>query len=129
MGDLTESRARAQRHLLPRRPSDRVVLALIALGAAVAALLRMDLTYGLIPGAIAAVVQKGSGHLRAWRSQGVERAFVMESTALAFYVLFAALLGAAVAQALGVEVQIGWLLLATLMIETTVRHVRSSRYA
>lgn len=129
MSDLTESRARAQRELLQRTPSDRVVLGLFALGLAVALLLRVDAAYGLVPGAIAAVVQKVSGHIHAWRSHGVERAFVMESTALAFYLLFAALLIAAVVEGFGVDVPIGWLVLAALMIETTVRQIRSSRYA
>ncbi|MGH9084073.1 MAG: hypothetical protein ACRDYW_01345 [Acidimicrobiales bacterium] len=129
MPEPTENRPLAQRHLLPRSPSDRVVHGLLGIGLAVALLLDVDPIYGLVPGAVAATVQKAGGHVRAWRSAGVERAFVMESTAISFYLLVLAVLVAAALQGAGVDVSIGWLLLAALLIDTTVRQVRSARYA
>ena len=128
MSEMYDNRALAQRHLLPRVPSDRVVFALLVLGLTAAVGLRVAPAYGLIPGAVAAATQKAWGHVRAWQSSGVERAFVMESTAISFYLLVLALVVAAGLEISGVEVSFGWLLFASLMIDTTVRQVRSHRY-
>lgn len=131
MTENQPSPASQRRHLLPRWPSDPVVIAFLVAGAAGAALAGFDLIVGLAPGAVAALVQKVGGHVRAWRGGGVERAFVMESTAISFYVLVCALVVVAALQAAGVlhRVDVGSLAVAALFIDTGVRSARESRFA
>lgn len=129
MSDLTKNRAKVQRQLLPRHPSDRVVLGLIGAGLAAATVARVDLAYALVPGGIAVIVQKVGGHVRAWRSTGVERVFVMESSAISFYVVLGLLAIVGCLDAAGAHVPMGWVFFTALMVETFVRQVRSARYA
>ena len=129
MPDSSHSLAHDRRHLLPRWPSDRVVVTLLVVGAATAVATGTDPVLGMAPGAVAAVVQKVGGHVRAWRHDGVERAFVMESAAISFYVLIGVLIVAAVAQAAGAGVDLGLLVIAALFIDTTVRSTREGRFA
>lgn len=92
-------------------------------------LLGFDPVYGLAPGAVAGFTQHIVGHALAWRRGGVERAFVMESTAIAFYVLFALLLLATVVDSTGlVEVQFYWLAVAAMFVDTTVGSTRERRF-
>ncbi|HUQ38867.1 MAG TPA: hypothetical protein VM030_01820 [Acidimicrobiales bacterium] len=130
MSDPIPSEAQQRRQLLPRRPSDRVVMWLAVAGLAAAVALRVDPIIGLAPAAVAAIFQKVNGHLQAWRGGGVERAFVMESTALSFYVLVAVLVVVTVVQAAGVvdRVDVGLLAVSSLFIDTTVRSWRESRF-
>jgi hypothetical protein len=94
MTDDLPSPASQRRQLLPRWPSDRVVLAMIVLG-------------------------------------GVERAFVMESTAISFYVLACALAVVGALQATGLLQRIDavWFAVAAMFIDTAVRSARESRFA
>jgi hypothetical protein len=130
MSESTSSSASARRHLLPRSPSDRAVVTLLAVGVLVALVADVDPVIGLAPGAIATVVQKVRGHLLAWRSGGVERAFVMESTAISFYVIVAGLVAVAGLQAAGAfdRIDLAWLPIAAMFIDTTVRSTRESRF-
>lgn len=126
---LPPSPGTQRRNLLPRWPSDRIVFGAITVGFAASLLLGFDPIYGLIPGAVAGFTQHVVGHVLAWRRGGVERAFVMESTAIAFYVLFALLIFATVADATGVvEVQAYWLPVAAMFVDTTVRSTRERRF-
>src|SRR5688572_9989035 len=130
MTDRPPSIAVQRRHLLPRWPSDRIVAGLVVLGLAAALAAGADPAVGLAPGAVAAIVQKVNGHLQAWRRGGVERAFVMESTAISFYVLVAALVVIAVAEAAGAgHLDAQWLVIGALVVDTTVRGWRESRFA
>jgi hypothetical protein len=130
----TPSRAKQQRHLLPRRPPDWLVATLLAVGIAgffVAGASDDSSLWFLLPGAVTAVVQKVNGHWAAWHSDGVERAFVLESTAMSFYVLTAFLLGAGILQGLGVleVVNAAWGVIAALFLDSTVRGWAEHRYA
>lgn len=134
IGPMTEpepSLAEQRRNLLPRTPSDRVVTLLLAIGVGVALLAHADLAFGAVPGAVAAIAQKVNGHVQAWRRGGIERAFVMETTAISFYVLVAALVVGGAVQAAGTvdHVDAGWFALGALFIDTVVRSARESRFA
>lgn len=96
---------------------------------AVALAIGVEPAFGLIPGAIAGGVQHVSGHVSAWRRGGVERAFIMESSAISFYVVVILLSSAAVLQTSGVlDVDIHWLAIGAFYIDTIVRSVREHRY-
>lgn len=85
--------------------------------------------YGLIPGALAGAIQHVAGHVSAWRRGGVERAFIMESSAISFYVVVVLLAVAAVLQATGViDVGIHWLAIGSFYVDTIVRSVREHRF-
>jgi hypothetical protein len=136
MGDdeRAPDRAMQQRHLLPRRPSDRVVVGLLLAGVVPYALGGAEQPWGLwllAPGAVAALWQKVAGHVLAWRSEGVERAFVMESAAICFYVVVAGCVLAGVAQAAGLvdHVDAFWVVIGALFADTLVRDRRGNRYA
>ena len=127
------SRHQQLRHLLPRWPPDWVVALLIAAGLIalfVAGPNDDDSRWFLLPGALAAVVQKVGGHIAAWRSDGVERAYVLESAAMSFYLLVLLLLVVTVLQAVGVldAPDAGWALVAALFLDTAVRDWAKNRY-
>jgi hypothetical protein len=129
MSETEPSTAAQRRHLFPRWPSDRVVWGLLIIGLAVAMVTGAEPAYGLIPGALAGGVQHVSGHASAWRRGGVERAFVMESSAISFYVVVVLLAMAAVLQVAGVmDIGIHWLAIGALYVDTIVRSVREHRY-
>lgn len=76
----------AGRNLLPRRPSDPVVALLVILGI-FGGLITQDESLRVavvLPAVVATLVQKVKGHRAAWRSEGVERAFILESSAISF---------------------------------------------
>src|SRR5437764_4786138 len=125
------SSASEGRNLLPRSPSDRVIFLCLVAGLALASVLRIDPTYGLLLGAVPALAQLIRGHMRAWRSRGVERAFVMESAAISFYVSVAALLILAVLEQLNVgsRVHMAVLVVGALYVDTMVRKFRVPLYA
>lgn len=127
---MAGSLASQRRHLLPRTPSDRVVLGVLVAGVAAASAAGVDPVVGAAPGAALALFQKVNGHVQAWRMGGVERAFVMESTAISFYVLVAVLFAAAIAEGVGLVRDVGltWLAVGGLWIDTIVRSWRESRY-
>ena len=119
-----------RRQLLPRWPSDRVIVALMIGGLVTALIARVDLWYGFGPGGLAISIQHVAGHVSAWRRGGVERAFVMESSAISFYVVVVLLAAAAVLGAADVvEIGVHWMLLGALFVDTIVRGIRESRYA
>ena len=123
------SRAAQSRALFPRWPSDRFVWALLAAGAVVAAVARVDLVYGLIPGAAAGLLQHINGHRAAWRRGGVEKAFVMESSAISFYVVITGLIVLAIADAADLfHVDLHWLPIGAMYVDTIVRSVREHRF-
>ena len=127
--DEIPSRAAQTRALFPRWPSDRFVWALLIAGVVVALLARVDVVYGLIPGALAGLVQHVNGHLSAWRRGGVEKAFVMESSAISFYVVVTGLILFAVADAADlVQVDLHWLAIGAMYVDTIVRSVREHRF-
>lgn len=96
---------------------------------AAAFLAGVEPAYGLIPGALAGGIQHVAGHASAWRRGGVERAFIMESSAISFYVVVVLLALAAVLQATGVtDIGIHWLAIGAFYIDTIVRSVREHRY-
>lgn len=129
MSETEPSTAAQRRHLFPRWPSDRVVWGLLIVGLAVALVAQVDPVYGLIPGAIAGGIQHVAGHASAWRRGGVERAFIMESSAISFYVVVLLLAVSAVLQATDVvEVGIHWLAIGAFYVDTIVRSVREHRY-
>lgn len=129
MSEIEPSAAAQRRHLFPRWPSDRVVWGLLIGGLIVAALAGVEPVYGLIPGAIAGGIQHGMGHISAWRRPGVERAFIMESSAISFYVVVLLLALAAVIDAAGLlEIKIYWLAIAAMYVDTIVRSVREHRF-
>lgn len=136
MGD-ERGRARQQRELLPRRPSDRVVwtslVGGVAVGLGVGAATGHPSTgayLGLAPAALAATAQKLNGHRLAWQKGGVERAFVGHATALSFYVVLGLLAAAAIAESVtSVNVPALWLLFAAEIVDTVVRKVLEARYA
>ncbi len=130
MSDATPSDYEQRRHLLPRWPPDPVVIGLLVVGGAVAWIAGVDLVYGLIPGSIAGMTQHVSGHVRAWRMGGVEKAFVMESSAVAFYVVVVMLIIAAGLQMAGVfDIEIYWLAIVALYVDTLSRSVHERRFA
>lgn len=130
MSETEPSAAAQRRHLLPRWPSDRVVWGLLLGGLIVAVAAGVEPVYGLVPGAMAGGVQHVVGHATAWRRQGVERAFVMESSAISFYVVFVLLALAAVADVAGLlEIEIYWLAIGAMYVDTFVRSIREHRFA
>ena len=129
MSEKEPSTAAQRRHLFPRWPSDRVVWGLLLGGLVVAAAAGLDPVYGLLPGALAGAVQHMVGHAAAWRRQGVERAFIMESSAISFYVVVVLLAIAAVADVAGlVRIEIYWLAIGAMYVDTIVRSIREHRY-
>ena len=129
MSETEPSTAAQRRHLFPRWPSDRVVWGLLIAGLAVALVAQVEPAYGLLPGALAGGIQHVAGHASAWRRGGVERAFIMESSALSFYVVVLLLAGAAVLQATGVlDVGIHWLAIGAFYVDTVVRSIREHRF-
>ena len=127
------SRHQQLRQLLPRWPPDWVVGSLLLVGIIAFLIVgpREDHSrWLLLPGAAAAVVQKVGGHIAAWRSDGVERAYVLESAAMSFYLLVAFLLGVTVLQGLGIieDANAGWALVAALFLDTMVRDWAKNRY-
>jgi hypothetical protein len=130
MTDPTPSLTSQRRHLLPRTPSDRLVVALLLVGLGLAAALRVDPLIGLVPAGFAALVQKINGHVQAWRGGGIERAFVMESSAISFYMLTATFLAVGAlqgAKVIGHFNAVWWFNIA-LFVDTTVRSSRESRF-
>ena len=129
MTEKTPSLALQRRNLLPRWPADWIINLLLAAGALTALLVGFDIRYGLIPGALAALTQKAVGHSLAWRRGGVEKAFVMESSAISFYIVAAILLLAAIIGEIGLlQVDAYWLFAIAILADTTVRSFRESRY-
>lgn len=129
MSETEPSTAAQRRNLLPRWPSDRVVWGLLIVGLAVALIAGFEPAFGLIPGALAGGIQHVAGHASAWRRGGVERAFIMESSAISFYVVVVLLVAAAVLQGTEViDVDIHWLAIGAFYIDTIVRSVREHRY-
>ena len=118
------------RNLLPRWPSDVVVLGLAVAGLGAALALGADPLAGLAPAALAALFQKVNGHVQAWRRGGVERAFAMESAAISFYVTFLGLVvvGALEATSVVRQVDVLWLAVGALFVDTIVRSWRESRF-
>lgn len=130
MTETEPSRAQQRRHLLPRWPPDFVVWGLLLGGVVLATVLDLDLVYGLAPGALAGAIQHISGHVTAWRRGGVERAFVMESSAISFYVITVLLVVASVLDVADVvRIELHWLAIAALYVDTIVRSVREHRFA
>ena len=132
-GEGANGEARARRHLLPRHPSDSVVGTLAIVGIVGAVLVRDD-TLGivlLLPAVVATLAQKINGHRAAWKSSGVERAFILESSAISFYVLCGGLAVLAALQLTGLvgAVDLWVLAIGTLFVDTTVRQVREGRFA
>jgi hypothetical protein len=133
--EAVPSRAQQQRNLLPRTPSDHVVGGLVLAGVvgwAVAAHAGADSGAALLlPAAFATIAQKATGHWRAWHAEGVERAFVLETSAVSFYVGIAALVIVGLLQATSIlpVVHAGWFVIGALFLDTTVRSFRESRYA
>ena len=129
MSETEPSTAAQRRHLFPRWPSDRVVWALLIVGVTAAIAGGFELAYGLIPGALAGGIQHVAGHASAWRRGGVERAFIMESSAISFYVVVLLLATAAVLQTTGAfDIDIHWLAIGAFYVDTIVRSVREHRY-
>ena len=123
------SRAAQTRALFPRWPSDRFVWAVLVAGLLVAAVARVEIAYGLIPGAVAGLVQHVNGHLSAWRRGGVEKAFIMESSAISFYVVVIGLILFAVADTADLlHVELHWLAVGAMYVDTIVRSVRERRF-
>ena len=128
------ARAMQQRHLLPRWPPDWAVAGLLAAGIVAFVVTGAQDDAGLwwlAPGAAAAVWQKVAGHVSAWRSDGVERAFVVESAALCFYVVVAGCALAGVLQLFGIIEHLDppWVVVGALFADTMVRDQRRNRYA
>lgn len=107
-----------------------MVIGLLVAGAVVAWAADVDVIYGLAPGALAGGVQHVSGHIRAWRMGGVEKAFVMESSAIAFYLVVVGLVVAACLQLAGVaDIPIHWLAIGALYVDTFSRSIRERHFA
>lgn len=106
-----------------------MVWGLLVAGQFVALGLGYDPIYGLIPGAAAGAAQHIAGHAVAWRRGGVERAFIMESSAISFYFVAVALVVAAVLEVTDVrEIGIHWLAIGAFYVDTIVRSVREHRF-
>jgi hypothetical protein len=128
------NRAVQLRHLLPRWPSDRVVAGLIGVGLAafvISGSSEDSSLWWLLPGAVAATIQHVNGHWAAWHSEGVERAYVLESSALCFYALTVVFLLGGILQGVGVigHVNLGYVALVAMVLDTVVRDVVKNRYA
>src|ERR1043166_123474 len=129
MRDSSPTTTQQRRDLFPRSPSDIVVGGLLIVGTIFAITLKINWYVALGPGAAAKFVQTVRGHVRAWRGKGVERAFVMESTAISFYVIvaLAALAGALEASGVPRRIDVAWLPGAALFVDTVVRSFREHR--